>query len=267
MDNMSSENLALCSEHGLSLWIEFDTARFLFDFGSSGHTLENAKKLNVDVLTSDFMICSHSHYDHSAGFAAVMRSGYVGKLITGPGFWNVKYAYDGEKYTYLGPGYDLDSLKASGTTYEVCVGITELAKGCWAVGGFDRKYPFEKIPERFMVETKDGMVHDDFGDEICAVVETAQGLVVIVGCSHPGILNMLSSISARFQKRIYAVVGGTHLIEADDARINFTVDEMKKMGICMAAFSHCSGERAEKSIKGDQALSDCHLAAGDILIV
>lgn len=267
MDDTSSEHRSLCAEHGLSLWIEYDGARFMFDFGASAHTLDNAKKLNVDVLSADFMLCSHSHYDHSAGFSAVMESGYSGRLITGPGFWNVKYAFDGKKYTYLGAGYDSGTLEANGVVNEVCGGTLELTKGCYVVGGFESKYSFEKIPERFVIETKDGFTADSFDDEICVVMETPRGLVVTVGCSHPGILNILSAVSSRFQKNIYAVIGGTHLIEADEARIAVTVEEMKKMGICMAAFSHCSGEKAEGIINGDSTLSDCHLAVGDTFIL
>jgi hypothetical protein len=64
-----------------------------------------------------------------------------------------------------------------------------------------------------MKATDNGIVADDFADEICLVMETAKGLVVLVGCSHPGILNMISTIHERLHKPIYGVIGGTHLMK------------------------------------------------------
>lgn len=81
-----------------------------------------------------------------------------------------------------------------GIEHRVCEECITLAKGCYVVGGFERKYEFEKPPARFVRQTPEGMVQDDFPDEVCLVLEHTKGLVVIVGCGHPGILNMLETI-------------------------------------------------------------------------
>ncbi len=66
MDDASSENKALRSEHGLSFWVEAGDRRFLFDCGSGPATLYNANRLGVNLKDADFTVCSHSHYDHAA---------------------------------------------------------------------------------------------------------------------------------------------------------------------------------------------------------
>ena len=83
---------------------------------------------------------------------------------------------------------------------------------------------------------------DDFSDEICMVLDGAEGQTVIVGCSHPGILNILTTVQKRFDKPIRAVFGGTHLVEADAGRIRATLEQMKQMGVGLIGFNHCSGE-------------------------
>ena len=75
------------------------------------------------------------------------------------------------------------------------------------------------------------------------VIKTDEGLVVVTGCSHPGILNILSTIKERFGMDIWAVYGGTHLVEASDERLARTLVELKKLGVKLLGFSHCSGEK------------------------
>lgn len=107
------------------------------------------------------------------------------------------------------------------------------------------------------------MQADLFEDEICMALETAKGLVMLVGCSHPGILNMVQKVHNALQMPVYAVFGGTHLVEADEARIRNTAQELKAMGVKILGFSHCSGELAEEVIRQDEEVSCCHMAAGD----
>ena len=88
MDDTGSENLALRAEHGLSYWVEAGGRRFLFDCGQGAATMANARRLGADLASADFTICSHSHYDHAAGFRDMAEACCGGKLLyTGPGFW------------------------------------------------------------------------------------------------------------------------------------------------------------------------------------
>ncbi|WP_143330661.1 MBL fold metallo-hydrolase [Cloacibacillus sp. An23] len=268
MDNVASENKALSAEHGLSYWVEAGGRRFLFDCGQGAATLANAHRLGVDLSCADFTVCSHSHYDHAAGFRDMAEAGCGGRLLyTGPGFWERKYALNGIKYTDLSAGFGEDFLAAHGVEHRVCSGLLEVADGCWLVGDFPRTHKFETIPERFVKGEPPECVPDDFSDEICLAMDTERGLVVLAGCSHPGILNMAAKVHESLARPIYAVFGGTHLVEADGARIAETVSELRAMGLSVLGLSHCSGAAAEAYLKSAGDVAACHMAAGDRIAI
>ena len=101
---------------------------------------------------------------------------------------------------------------------------------------------------------------DSFTDEIAVALDTEQGIVVIVGCSHPGIMNILRTIEKRSGKKICGVVGGTHLMEADGERLRKTIDDLKEMNINFIAVSHCTGEDNLETIKnnfGEKFIFNC----------
>lgn len=265
MDDASSENLALKAEHGLSFFIEAGKRKFLFDCGASSTTILNAYRLGVELKSVEFTVCSHSHYDHAAGFRDMAEAGMGGKVLyTGNKFFERKYAYDGVKFTDLSCGFDEGFLDRFCIEHKVCADITEVAEGCWLVGNFPRKYAFETIPQRF-VRGLSSAVADDFCDEICLAMKCDKGLVVLVGCSHPGILNMVSRVHDALKLPIYAVFGGTHLIEADGERINTTIDVLCGMGLSVLGLSHCSGAAAEAAIARSKRVKSCHLGTGDCI--
>ena len=266
MDNMPSENKALKAEHGLSFYVSAGGKRFLFDCSAGSGAIANAHRLGADLKNVDFTVCSHSHYDHAAGFRDLAENGLGGKtLYTGEHFFERKYAFDGVKYTDLSCGFEKDFLTAHGIEHRVCSDMTEIADGCWLVGAFPRLYAFETIPERFVRGTLPDAAKDDFGDEICLAMKCEKGLVVLVGCSHPGILNMMTRVHDALGLPIYAVFGGTHLIEADEERINTTVEVLCGMGLTVLGLSHCSGAKAECAIARNAGVRSCHLGTGDCI--
>ena len=82
-------------------------------------------------------------------------------------------------------------------------------------------------------------------------------------CSHPGILNMIETVHERLNRPVYAVFGGTHLVEADEARVKSTVEQLCGMGLKILGLSHCSGAQAESCIHGLGGVHSCHMAVGD----
>lgn len=270
MENLPSENKALQSEHGLSFLVEAGDRRFLFDCGSGARTMENAHRLGVDLRGVDFTVCSHSHYDHAAGFRDMVEAGQGGKTLwTGPGFWERKYqaSTNGLKFTDLSAGFDENFLREHGVQQKICGGVEQIADGCWLVGDFPRVYDFETVPEFFVKGTPPAVRRDDFSDEICLAMRTAKGLVVLVGCSHPGIANMVRKVHESLKQPVYAVLGGTHLVAADEPRIEKTVEILSRMGVSVLGFCHCSGALAEKLLTADSRVQACHMSPGDCFAI
>lgn len=111
-DLVEAEPWDLEGEHGLSFYIETPESNFLFDCGHTGVTWRNAEKMGVDLSVVDFVMLSHSHYDHAGGFPSLLKHVKPKVLYTGPGFWQEKYSYDKEKkeYLYKGCGFTKDEL-------------------------------------------------------------------------------------------------------------------------------------------------------------
>lgn len=265
MENKPSEHKSLTNKHGLSFLIRYEDRRLLFDCGPDATFLENAHRLGVDVSCPDSVVLSHAHYDHAAGFRDFIEAGNkCGRLYIGNGFFEKKYAVsDGLRYTNLSCGFDETFITEHHVLYTECKETVRISDGITVVSSFPRVYPFETIPERFVRRTKQGNVRDDFHDEVALVLETACGLVVIVGCSHPGILNMVTHIRNIFRQPVYAVFGGTHLNEAEPERIAATIQGLKQTGLKLFGLCHCSGDAAERCIAQDPEINSTHLAAGD----
>lgn len=268
LENNLSRNRALTAEHGLSFLVETGGKKILFDCGAGKAARKNAEKMHVSLKDVDYVVLSHSHYDHAAGYPDMVSHGVRAPLVTGPYFFEEKYAREGGKYAYLGCGFGPEFLDKKGIARQVCEGSLTLFDGCHVVGGFERTYAFEKAPARFVRQTAAGMAEDDFPDEVCLAVETVKGLVVIAGCSHPGILNMLETVKKRLDMPVYAVFGGSHLVEADEERVNATVDRLRDMGISIVGFNHCTGDAAQERICGDgDQVAYFHPKTGDCIFL
>lgn len=267
MENCGSENKALVYEHGLSFYLEQGGFRLLFDCGPDQAAVQNARRLGISLNGLSAVVLSHNHYDHAAGYRDLIESGIDCKMLwTGAGFFERKYAKSEVKYCDISSGISQNFLTAHEISRSVCTGLTEILPGMFLISDFERKNSFEKIPERFVKETDGGFVPDDFSDEIMLAVETKKGLVVLAGCSHPGILNMLETVSERLHQNIYAVFGGTHLVEADSDRIEKTLAGFRKLGIELIGMNHCSGQQAEEAAAQD-GFQVCHLAVGNVMII
>lgn len=263
MDNKLTGRKDLMCEHGLSLLVSSGGKSLLFDCGSSEKTLYNAQKLGVELGKLDAVVLSHAHYDHAGGFRFLAERYPVARLFIGPGFFEEKYAVSDNCYRSLAAGFDRTFLAERGIAHTVVEGAAEILPGIHAISGFLRIEPMETIPERFVRLTEAGLVIDDFRDELCLALETGEGVVLLVGCAHPGIINMVRHVGALLGKPVRAVLGGTHLSEADPARIRYTVDALEEMGVKLLGLSHCSGDSAESLIRQREGITACHLGPGD----
>lgn len=246
IENHGDDNGELLFEHGLSLYIETYGKKILFDTGQSGDFLKNAKVLGKDLNTLDYCILSHGHYDHTGGlklFVSEIRK--LPKLIIGKEFFKPKYKTIGiNKYKFNGNSFREPFIQNLPTDMiKVSEDMVSLSDHIFVFHNFRNHNDFEQRNPKFFVKTDEGYLPDDFIDEISLGIITKKGLVVVVGCSHVGIVNIIKTIIERTQMPIYAVVGGTHMVDADEERIKKTIETFQEMKIQMVAVSHCTGEK------------------------
>lgn len=266
IENQPDEEGKFQFEHGFSLYIEADGKKILFDTGQSGNFIENAQKLEKDINALDYCILSHGHYDHTGGVMRLLSEitkkpeFIVGEEIFAPKYktisdnkendTNIVIEEQETNYKYIGNPFVEDDLIAAGIKVrKVKEDFIKLSENIYVFHNFERHNDFEKRNEKFVIKENNNILPDDFLDEIAIGIKTTKGLVVVVGCSHIGIANILETISRRINTPIYAVIGGTHLVDADNERINSTIDLFKKMNIQLIAVSHCTGEEGMSLIK------------------
>ncbi len=256
MDNHALSGSSLVAEHGFSCLVELPHTTVLLDTGTTGAFVENARLLGKDLSKVKHIVISHGHYDHAGGLCPFWEQEEHARpvLWTGKGFMDPKYSVKDNEHRYTGIDFDQQYIESHDIPWRtVTEDMVEIENGVWVVTNFERTHKIEKLNSHFQV-VRDGIeVLDEFHDEVMLVVQSSKGLVLIVGCSHPGILNMVCTVRSRFLSHIYALIGGIHLVHASEERIDEVVSTLDSFGIDRIGVSHCTGDEA--SLKLSQAIN------------
>ena len=268
IENKLGADESLNVEHGLSLYVEVDNKKILFDTGQSGNFIKNAEKLNIDLNDLDYVVISHSHYDHSGGFEKLVENFDSSfKLFLGKDFFKEKHSLSGDIYRYTGSSFNSEYLKENNIETEVVEDIKYITENTMIITNFTRDNEYENINETMFIKENDEYTLDAFTDEIAMVINTEEGLVVLVGCSHPGVVNMLDTIIKRTGKEIYGVIGGTHLMKEGDEKINKVINYLKEKNIKQIAACHCTGRQGETMLSQQLTEAFKYNNTGDIIKV
>ncbi|MBN2551393.1 MAG: MBL fold metallo-hydrolase [Spirochaetales bacterium] len=250
------------AEHGLSLYIEADGCRILFDTGASALFLGNAKNLGLHLNELDVLVLSHNHYDHTGGveFLIDLYSD-VPAIFAHPKAFGQSYGKSGgggAPKADLPPGQmigfpyplGLTGLQKRGVRLTMNREPLEIRPEIWLSGEVPRNCPFEEVDKGYYLDP-DLRQPDDLVDDQALILETGKGLVVITGCCHSGIVNTLDAVRSLFPGvPLWAIVGGLHLLHADARRIEKSVDYLKSMQPGMVIAGHCTGFDALCSLRG-----------------
>lgn len=249
VDNNAGDGLL--SEHGLALWIEAGQKRILLDTGQGKALLPNADKLGLDLSATDALVLSHGHYDHAGGLPGLLRKAAAAEVYCHPSAVVPRYGAHGGKAKPLGmPAASmqvLDGLPSqrmhwvmNGGELFPCVGLT---------GHIPRHSVYEDTGGDFFLDPQLSRP-DPIDDDMALWIRTREGLVVCVGCCHSGLINTLNR--ALFQSgtpRLRAVIGGFHLLNADQDRLANTVKDLQGFAPERIVPCHCTGDRAVDALK------------------
>jgi 7,8-dihydropterin-6-yl-methyl-4-(beta-D-ribofuranosyl)aminobenzene 5'-phosphate synthase len=210
------------ADWGYSIVVEGLDKVILFDTGTRPEIFEsNIKKTKTDLSGIDLLVISHEHGDHTGGIP------YFVKMKTGIQVI-IPHSFS-ESFKKEMTGFGLTPVLAEGPS--------ELCKHLYTSGEFEHR-----IAEQALV------------------LDTKNGLVVMTGCSHPGIVEMLKTIKADFGKNICMVFGGFHLMNKSQEEMETIISEMKSIGLEKCGASHCTGEKQIEMFR--MAFGDNYMALG-----
>lgn len=234
------------SEAALSLLIQVDQLKILFDTGATAAFMDNAEMLNLDLSKLDYVILSHAHSDHSGGLRCLCHNTRRKfELVLNPHFFNKKFKKEKDYLVYIGNDFSEEFLQVENikTTFPL-TDTFSLASGVHLLSNIEQVSELEPRDPRFVVLRAGQYQLDQFDDEQILVIDTPKGLLVLTGCAHGGIINICESVRRRFDKPIYALMGGLHLKDSDMDRIQKTASYFKEIGIQYLGACHCTGEAA-----------------------
>ncbi len=245
VDNHAVDGIGCASEHGFSAYIEYGNRKILFDTGCGELVLRNARALGVDLSLIDTLIISHGHYDHGGGVLSLLETfSYPSlSLYTGEGIFKRKFVKEEEGEKELGPGFDSRSLADHGLIHHEVARSLSIGEGIHLISHFSGADNADLNP-RFLIDEEAGEQIDPFNDEISLLLESPEGAIFIVGCSHPGIMRMVERVKREFGFPIRVLIGGIHLYDATDEKRSRVLDQLIAEDIGQLALSHCTGDEA-----------------------
>jgi len=235
----------LLAEHGLSILIETDEANILLDAGSGISASHNADSLGIDLSKIDRIVLSHGHYDHTGGLRQILlKMKKEVEIIAHPDIWAAKYARrQGRKDRYNGVPFQRQELESLRANFTLTTKPTKITDNIITTGEIPMVTDFEEIePNRFFIKEKTGWQPDELLDDQALIINTEQGLVVILGCAHRGIINTLyHAQQLTGVKPIHMVLGGCHLAQASKERVRLTISALRELNVQKLGVSHCTG--------------------------
>ena len=193
--------------HGLSLYIETEEHRILFDLGPDDLFIKNAEALEINLKTVDTVVISHGHYDHAGGLEAFCEENRGGTIFMRKDAFGPYYGKNGELYSYIGPN--------AGVLEKFGIRFTEFE------GALDSEITLFSNPETrdyltaatalLMVKTDEGYVPDPFRHEQSLLLTVDGKTYLFAGCAHRGIVNILRQAETIAGGPIDYVFSGFHL--------------------------------------------------------
>lgn len=240
----------LCAAHGLSLYIETPKHKILFDMGPDDGFVKNAEALGVDLSAVDIAILSHGHWDHGGGIAAFFAVNSTAKVYIREDAFEGYFHVEEDMEKYIGIDAALKTSDRIVLTGESCRIDEELL----LFADVPRDFDTAGASGRLFRRTAEGLQLDRFTHEQDLLLTVEGKAVLVAGCAHRGIVNIINGAKARLGRAPDATFGGFHLFQltendpASDAVIDLTAKTLLA-GDTVYHTGHCTGEYAYERLK------------------
>lgn len=262
-DNISL-NEKFLHEHGLSIYIEINNIKVLFDTGASSIFSNNALKLNIKLKDVDYLIISHGHYDHGGGLNTFLNINTKAKIFFQKNAFNDFYSSQENNTTkYIGLDKSLinnDRLILIDNEFKINEYLMLFSK-------VSEKKLYPSGNKHLFVFKNSELIEDDFLHEQYLIIQERDKVILISGCSHKGIINIINECINTYNLKIDYVIGGFHLysnsksISEDISIIEEYASELLKNDIVYYT-CHCTGDKAFQILKKKMGSKIKYLSSG-----
>lgn len=251
VDNNTVPGMGLVAEHGFSALIDREKDRVLFDTGQGPALVHNSRSLGIDLAGLDAVALSHGHYDHTGGLQHVVRLNPGVKVFAHPKALSPHFV---KRQTDLVPREIGMPCKPEGVTaacadFQLVTTFSEILDRVWFTGKVPGVVHHEP-DTRLLVQSPTGFSQDFMEDDASLLLQTASGPVLLLGCAHAGVRNILDHVKRKAGiDQIHAIIGGTHLGFSPERETEAVIREFDRFGVQCVATAHCTGVRPNQRLQ------------------
>lgn len=244
VENTVGVTTGVVAEWGLAMLLDFGDERILLDTGEQGNIVKNAKAQGIDLGQVDKLVLSHGHYDHTGGLLAFLQSKGSISVYAHPELLMGHYErhLNGQRERYIGVPYRLEQLESAGANFVWQREPVKIRPDLWLSGEIPRSTDFELGDTRLLNKQGLQFVQDQLPDDLSLFYESDNGIVILLGCAHAGLVNIVEHAKkVTGIDKVRAIVGGTHLGPTSPEQKEKTIDYLKSLNLEVLAPNHCTG--------------------------
>lgn len=255
-------------EHGLSLYIQTQRHKLLFDMGQTDLFLQNARKLGIDLSAVDIAVISHGHYDHGGGLRGFLQCNTKAPVYVQQQAFERHYSRRPSGITDIG----LDATLAQNKRIVFTEQSYQIDETLTLFSYVPQTQLQSNFNHTLLEQSNDGLVPDKFVHEQNLIITEGGKQVLIAGCAHRGIVNIAARCKEMTGRHADAVIGGFHLhnfntdTSENPVRISEMASALKALGGIYYT-GHCTGQPAYAQLKNEMGDTINYLATGASVIL
>ncbi len=264
-----SNSLKLKAENGLSLYIEFEEKKILYDTGQSDIFIHNAMAMGINLSQVDYLVISHGHFDHGGGLKHFQKINEKARIFLHVNAADNYYTRIFGFFPYY-VGLDQKIFAQNSKVYFIDQD-TQIEDKIILLEGFTEVFPQPESNKVLFKKTENRFIADKFNHELAMLLIENDEIVLFSGCSHSGIINIIDEVKL-FSKnmRIKATFGGLHIhnpISKKNESAEYITNLSIALGETESVFytGHCTGERNILFVKGWMGKKIQKITTGDVI--